>query len=467
MTPERWQRIEELFHSALAREARTRAGFLATACVGDGELRQQVEALLDSLEEAGDFIEEAPLAGAVSSIAAESAAEAARQTASGAPFIGRRISHYEIQSLLGAGGMGEVYLAHDLNLDRQIAIKILPSQFTKEIAQVQRFEREARAASALNHPNIITVHEIGWDQDTHFIATEFVAGPTLREKMAGGKMLPKEALSIAIQIADALTAAHAAGIVHRDIKPENIMVRPDGLVKVLDFGLAKPTARALAQHTGPTPTTVTMHTDPEMLMGTIAYLSPEQALRQEVDRRTDIFSLGVVLYEMIAGARPFTGNSAAAVCDAILRDSPNSISRAACPPALKRIISRALEKRREQRYQTADAMRNDLQRLTLKEYRASPDLLSGWRVAATVAAVALATVAVMLTMALRRETVSEGSLFSTGSVRRITAAAGWEGFPSLSPDGQVIVYASRANGNWDIYRKKIGEAQTVNLTADS
>ncbi len=354
-----------------------------------------------------------------------------------------------------------------MNLERRIAIKILLFQFTKEIAQVRRFERKARAASALNHPNIITVHEIGWDQDTHFIATEFVAGPTLREKMAGGKLMPKEALSIAMQIADALTAAHAAGIVHRDIKPENIMVRPDGLVKVLDFGLAKPTARALAQHTGPTPTTVTMYTDPEMLMGTIAYLSPEQALRQEVDRRTDIFSLGVVLYQMIAGARPFTGNSAAAVCAAILRDAPNSLSRAECPPALELIISRALEKNREQRYQTADAMQNDLQRLTLKAQRDNSGLLSGWRVAATVAAVALATAAVLLTMALRRETVSEVAPFSTGSVRRITDAAGWEGFPSLSPDGQVIVYASRASGNWDIYRRKIGEAQIVNLTADS
>src|SRR5215213_6856806 len=216
MTPERWQRIEEMFHSALERESSEREGFLAAVC--DGELRQQVEALLASLAEAGDFIEEAPLAGALSSIVNESSEEAAQKAASGLPLIGRRIAYYEIQSLLGTGGMGEVYLALDLKLDRQIAVKILPAQFSEYDAQVQRFEREARAASALNHPNIITIHEIGRDEETHFIATEFVSGQTLRAKIASGELSLKEAVSITVQVAEALTAAHEAGIVHRDIK---------------------------------------------------------------------------------------------------------------------------------------------------------------------------------------------------------------------------------------------------------
>ncbi|HKP14146.1 MAG TPA: serine/threonine-protein kinase, partial [Blastocatellia bacterium] len=267
-----------------------------------------MEALLASYEEAGDFIEEAPLAGAISHVADETAARAARTASRSNSLIGRKIGHYEIQSLLGAGGMGEVYLARDLKLDRQIAVKILPAETVA--AQVERFEREARAASALNHPNIITIHEIGRDEDTHFIATELVAGQTLREKIASGAIAIKEALRIAVQTADALAAAHAAGIVHRDIKPENVMVRPDGLVKVLDFGLAKPPAREPDPERSLAPVAVTMQTDPAMLMGTIVYLSPEQARRQRVDHRTDIFSLGVVLYELVTGRRPFNGASA-------------------------------------------------------------------------------------------------------------------------------------------------------------
>ncbi|HTG13970.1 MAG TPA: serine/threonine-protein kinase, partial [Blastocatellia bacterium] len=320
MTPERWRQIEDLFHRALERDASERSALLAVACPSDAELRRQVQALLVSFEEAGNFIEETPFAGAMSAIADESTEAASGEAIGNARLIGRRIGHYEIQSLLGAGGMGEVYLAHDLKLDRQIAVKILPAQFTRDIAQVQRFEREARAASGLNHPNIITIHEIARDDDTHFIATEFVAGQTLREKISAGQTPLNEALSIAIQIAEALTAAHSAGIVHRDIKPENVMLRPDGLVKVLDFGLAKPMGREPAPGGLPSSVAVTTQTDPAMLMGTLAYLSPEQVLRKEIDHRTDLFSLGVVLYELVTGNRPFTGASAAAVCEAILRN---------------------------------------------------------------------------------------------------------------------------------------------------
>ncbi|HEX8999800.1 MAG TPA: serine/threonine-protein kinase, partial [Blastocatellia bacterium] len=236
MNSERWQQIETLFHDASELAPDARGPFLESACAGDAELRNQVEALLQSLEESGDFIEAPPVAQTVSS-----------PTAS---FIGRAIGHYKVVSLLGAGGMGEVYLARDSKLDRPIALKILPAQFTADPMQVQRFAREARAASALNHPNIITIHEIGHDAGAHFIATEFIAGETLREKINRGKIELKEALRIATQIADALSAAHAAGIVHRDIKPENVMVRPDGLVKVLDFGLAKPAERQMEGETG-------------------------------------------------------------------------------------------------------------------------------------------------------------------------------------------------------------------------
>src|SRR5215471_3131991 len=274
IAPERWQLIEELFHCSLERNAEERVVYLIQACGDDVELRREVEALLVSYDEASGFIDVPPLAGAVSSIIAE----ATEETASAGTIRltpGRRIAHYEIRSFLGAGGMGDVYLAYDLLLDRQIAIKILPVRFIQDDLQVHRFEREARAASALNHPNIITIHEIGQDQNIRFIATEFVTGQTLREKISAEGIDIREILSIAIQISDALVAAHAAGIVHRDIKPENVMLRPDGLVKVLDFGLAKPIA-GYSEAAGLQTPELTMKTDSTMLMGTLAYLSPEQ-----------------------------------------------------------------------------------------------------------------------------------------------------------------------------------------------
>ena len=465
IAPERWRQIEDLFHTALEQGANERVALLDSACSNDKQLRLEVEALLASYEEAGDFIEEAPMAGAISSVADETDAHVAQGASRINSLVGRKIGHYEIQSLLGAGGMGEVYLARDLKLDRQIAVKILPAE--TDAAQVQRFEREARAASALNHPNIITIHEIGRDDQTHFIATELVAGQTLREKIASGAIDIKEALSIAVQTADALAAAHAAGIVHRDIKPENIMVRPDGLVKVLDFGLAKPSAREPAPGDGAVPIAVTMQTDPAMLMGTIAYLSPEQARRHRVDHRTDIFSLGVVLYELVTRRRPFNGAGATDILEAILRDEPITIDRADVPHELKRIISRALEKDRPARYQTADEMRSDLQQLVRKDNDDRHGLSSVLRSKAALVVAAVVIIAVAITGGLRRSAAPEAESFSTGPIRRITSVAGQELFPSLSPDGQAIVYSSRAAGTWDIYLQKIGEANAVNLTPDS
>jgi eukaryotic-like serine/threonine-protein kinase len=229
MTNERWRRVENLFHTALERLPGEREAFLDKACADDQSLRKDVENLLESFDEAGEFIEK-PLIE-------DSLSNASRPTES---ILGHKIGNYEILSLIGAGGMGEIYLAHDVRLDRRIALKFLPEQFTNDPAQVRRFEREARAASALNHPNIITIYEVGKEGNTHFIATEFIEGRTLREVMTKARMEFGQALSVAVQIAGALSAAHATGIVHRDIKPENVMVRDDRLVKLLDFGLAKP-----------------------------------------------------------------------------------------------------------------------------------------------------------------------------------------------------------------------------------
>ena len=460
MTPERWQTIEELFHAALQLEPDEHRAFLEEACAGDAELQDEVGELLASLEEAGDFIEQAPLVGAISSAIQGSAEERAQQAAPPS-LIGRRIGRYEIQSLLGAGGMGEVYLTHDVMLDRRIALKILPAQFTEDYAQVQRFEREARAASALNHPNIITIHEIGQDDGHHFIATEFISGQTLRARLNAGQIKTGEALKIAAQIASALAAAHAAGIIHRDIKPENVMMRPDGLVKLLDFGLAKP-----LQPEGPTAEvlssqSMSLQTDPTMLMGTLAYLSPEQVRAEKVDYRTDIFSLGVVIYEMLAGTRPFQGANANVVCNEILNHEPACLESVA-DTALSRIVIRALEKERARRYQSVAELGADLAQFEQTLERA-PSVRRRNRFAVAAALVLLVVVGLVFWQTRRASRLAAPPTFDSAA-QKLTDLPGQELFPSLSPDGKSFVFSSRHQGSWDIYRQFVGERSATNLT---
>jgi eukaryotic-like serine/threonine-protein kinase len=279
---------------------------------------------------------------------------------------GTSISYYRIVSRLGAGGMGEVYLAEDTRLGRKVALKILPPQFTKEADRIRRFEQEARSASALNHPNIITIFEVGRSGDTNFIVTEFIEGQTLRQRMATGRLSLRDALKIGIQIASALSAAHAAGIVHRDIKPENIMLRPDGYVKVLDFGLVKLTEPVgMLDSVDHESDTKILITDPSVVMGTPHYMSPEQARGFTIDARADIFSLGVVLYEMVAGRTPYDGNSPSDIIASILYKEPPLLARYSreAPDELERITTKSLRKDREERYQTAKDIAIDLRNL--------------------------------------------------------------------------------------------------------
>jgi serine/threonine protein kinase/Flp pilus assembly protein TadD len=276
---------------------------------------------------------------------------------------GTSLGRYQVQSLLGIGGMGEVYLAEDTQLGRKVALKLLPAEFTTHQSRLRRFEKEACAASSLNHPNILTIHEIGSADGTHFITMEFIEGVTLRQH-SGGKQLPlREVLDISIQVASALTAAHAAGIVHRDLKPENIMLRPDGYVKVLDFGIAK-LAEKQEHRSDPEAATI-FKTEPGIIMGTANYMSPEQARGFEVDARTDIWSLGVVAYEMITGRLPFEGQTSSDVISEILQKEPLAIRRhdQVLPVELERIIGKALTKDREERYQTTKDLLIDLKRL--------------------------------------------------------------------------------------------------------
>ena len=277
-------------------------------------------------------------------------------------YAGRAIGHYKILEPLGKGGMGEVYLALDAQLGRKVALKLLPHEFTTDAARVRRFEQEAKAASALNHPNILTIHEIGSEGELHFIATEFIEGQTLRQRIAKARMDLPEALEVAIQVAAALAAAHAVGIVHRDIKPENIMLRPDGYVKILDFGLAKLIETTPASSFTDT---ATLETAPGTVMGTLSYMSPEQVSGQPVDARADIWSLGVVLYEMVAGEKPFAGATASATMVSILDREPAPLKHhlGQASPVLESIVTKALAKNRAARYPAVEEFARDLKKL--------------------------------------------------------------------------------------------------------
>jgi len=293
---------------------------------------------------------------------------------------GTSVGRYEIRAHLGTGGMGEVYLAQDTQLERTVALKILPQEFAADQQRMQRFVQEARAASALNHPNIITIHEIGHADSAHFIATEFIDGETLRQRAAGGRVSISEALDIAVQVAGALTAAHQAGVIHRDIKPENVMVRKDGYVKVLDFGLAKPTERASAAIDSEAATKMLVNTSPGMIMGTVSYMSPEQTRGLALDGRTDIWSLGVTLYEMLTGRVPFTGETTSDVIVSVLDREPQPLADFLpdAPAELQRIVRKSLRKDKEERYQTIKDMLVDLRTLKQElEFEAKLERASG------------------------------------------------------------------------------------------
>src|SRR5687767_3938784 len=276
---------------------------------------------------------------------------------------GTRLGRYDVRSLLGAGGMGEVYLAHDSSLRRNVAIKVLPGDAARDRERLRRFEQEAHAASSLNHPNILTIHEIGVHEGTPFVATELVEGESLRQRMNRERLELREVVDIGIQVASALGAAHAAGIVHRDIKPENIMVRKDGIVKVLDFGLAKLTEKH--DSSSEATTMAWVNTEPGTVLGTAAYMSPEQAIGREVDSRSDLWSLGVVLYEMLTSHAPFEGVSKSHVIVAITDREPLPVTQLApeIPDALEWIVAEALTKDPDERCQTAKEMLGKLKRL--------------------------------------------------------------------------------------------------------
>jgi serine/threonine protein kinase/Tol biopolymer transport system component len=354
ITHDRWQRIKEIFHSAQDRNPAERSDFLTEVCGDDVSMREEVEALLTADASNEDFLSSPAYEFAAGMLASEASEFSP----------GQKVGRYEIVCSLGAGGMGQIYLAHDAQLSRKIALKLISREFATDPRRVLRFEQEARAASALSHPNVCVIHEIGiTDNGRHFIAMEYIQGITLRDQLARGALKPLEALQVAIQVGAALASAHAVGIVHRDIKPENIMLRPDGYVKVVDFGLAKLT-EILPQQQRLDEADTKVWTEPRTLMGTVKYMSPEQLREGSVDEQTDIWSLGIVLYEMLTGVTPFEARSRNDSIVLILGSRPTELLLPEeLPVKFREIVKKALEKDCAERYQTVKKLTSDLSTL--------------------------------------------------------------------------------------------------------
>ncbi|WP_347269110.1 protein kinase, partial [Paracoccus sp. (in: a-proteobacteria)] len=382
-------------------------------------------------------------------------------------MIPQSFAHYRVLGKLGAGGMGVVYKAFDTRLDRSVALKVLPPDRTSDPERKRRFVLEAKAASALNHPNIVTIYDIGSHQGEDFIAMEFVDGKTLGELIPKQGMTVKEAVRLAVQVADALAKAHAAGIVHRDLKPSNIMVDGDGRVRLLDFGLAKLTDRA---ETGSGDKTLVHEskTAEGSIVGTVQYMSPEQAEGKKVDYRSDIFSFGAVLYEMITGRRAFQGSTAVSTLAAIIKEEPESVVETApgTPRDLRRIVERCLRKDRDRRYQSTSDLRLALEEIAPDPAaQAAPAARRGkaiWFVG-IVAALAL----VAAGAAAHRLTAADSTL-PAYEFRPITADNGLTDYPAISRDGKLVAYASdrAGDGKLDIYVQQLSGGDPVRLTRD-
>ncbi len=355
MADDKWQKVREIFDSALRRQPVERRKFVRQACGDNKTLLAEVESLLSSLDSAKIFLETPAVALVADIIEAE-----AKQLERGKCF-----GHYEIIAPIGAGGMGEVYLARDKKLDRQVAVKILNEEFAAHESNLQRFTQEAKAASALNHPNILVIHEIDESGETHYIVSEYVEGVTLRESFNQKTLKLPEILDISIQIAGALCTAHEAHIVHRDIKPENIMLRPDGYIKILDFGLAKLVGQNKSFVNQTNDSRRQNETTKGLILGTVNYMSPEQAKGAHIDERTDIFSFGVLIYEMIAGRTPFAGDSMPETLANLINSEPPPLSNfaEAVPNEMQRIVAKMLRKNADERYQTMKELLADLKDL--------------------------------------------------------------------------------------------------------
>jgi len=451
MTPERWQQIDKLLEQALEQEPDRRVPFLDKACDGDAALRREVESLLAAHGRADGFTEAGPMGKLVKKGVEEHQL-----------LTGRRLGHYQVLSRLGEGGMGIVYKARDTHLDRFVAIKVLPPGLVADPDRKRRFVQEAKAASALNHPNIITIHDIASENGRDFIVMEYIEGKTLDQVIPRRGLKLNGVLKYSIQVADALAKAHAGGIIHRDLNPGNIMVSEAGLIKVLDFGLAKLTERprlAEVESTG----SPRVQTEEGMILGTVSYMSPEQAEGKKVDARSDMFSFGLVLYEMVTGQRAFQGETKMSTLAAILNQEPKparEITRT-LPYDLEKVITRCLRKGPERRWQSIV----DVKVALLEIQEEVPSTNNGEAITSSKPVVRrLVWTAVLLGCfsAIALVIWFWGSLRNSQGLPMtavpLTTYRGHERFPSLSPDGNQVAFSwdGAKQGNFDIYVKQIG-----------
>jgi serine/threonine protein kinase/Tol biopolymer transport system component len=462
--PERRRRIEDICDAALERDVRERSAFVAAACKGDTVLQQDVEALLARAHTAEHFLSAPIGAVAASVLAAEH----------GASLVGRQIGPYKVLALLGAGGMGDVYRAHDTKLRRDVAIKVVADAFLLNPERLARFEREAQVLATLNHPHIGAIYGLEEADGIRGLVLELVEGETIVERLIAGPMPPQEALVAARQIADALEAAHEKGIVHRDLKPANIKITPDGIVKVLDFGLAKVFARAEAGPDGSQMLTVASEKTQEgVIAGTVAYMSPEQARGKEVDKRTDIWAFGCVLYEMLTARRAFGGETASDTIAAILEREPDwSALPARTPASIRRLIQRCLEKDQRRRVRDIGDARIDIEEalatpvVAVSTSEATRVRRWGWRSTVLVgAAIVLGVTSAFLLIdrfariSATLENPLDGATFS-----RLTDFEGTELDAAISPDGRSVVYISDREGPLDVLVTQVGSGVFRNIT---
>ncbi len=469
MTPDRWQQVSRIYHNALTRDASDRAGFLREACAGDDALQQEVASLLVNESQAAGFLSEPALA-----VAAEIVTHAG-----GTRLTGRRIGVYEIQTLLGAGGMGDVYRARDTKLNRDVALKVLPEDFVLDPDRIGRFTREAQVLASLNHPNIAAIYGLEESDGVRALVLELVEGPTLADRIAQGPLSLDDALPIAKQMADAIEAAHEQGIIHRDLKPANIKVRSDGAVKVLDFGLAKalePTgAMAASASMSPTITTPVM-TEAGMILGTAAYMSPEQAKGRPVDKRSDVWAFGAVLYEMLTGKRAFAGEDVSDTLATLLKMEPDWARLPADVPArVRQVIHACLRKNAKQRIGDVQDVRLALEGAfeTAAPQTAAPSAVAAPRsVVARALPWAVAGAALMVAGALLvlwapwRSTPAPAPrklLASIGADASLRTAIATGALAILSPDGATLAFVAEQAGQTRLFVRKLDQLQATAL----
>ncbi|HYR91899.1 MAG TPA: protein kinase [Terriglobia bacterium] len=459
MTPERYQKIGALFGAAKRLPPGERSGFLAQACGADEALHREVESLLGYDDQTDNFIDLPALQLSAESLSLKPEPD----------LSGRQVDHYEIVSLLGRGGMGEVYRARDSRLDREVAIKILPAAYSSDADRLRRFEQEARAAGRLNHPNVLTVYDVGVYQGAPYIVTELLEGHELRTQLKQGAVAQRRALQYAQQIANGLAAAHAKDIVHRDLKPENIFITSDGRLKILDFGLAKLKAPVSTKGSDDAHG---FTTKPGIVMGTVGYMAPEQIRGQETDGRADVFALGVILYEMLGGRAPFSGESDVELMNAILKEDPPELTEANgdIPRVLASIVQRCLEKNAEQRFQSASDLAFALE--TSSSVFPAPDIAAKAipRSVSTRRLRWLSLVAVLVVAGgfiawrLQRSDYWWRNPLVNAQFTPLTDFPESERSAAISRDGKFVAFISDRDGPFDVWAGQIGTGEFQNVT---